>query len=224
MTILTYSDLTGRICTDKEKLTDERIYISPYDPEKCLTPMSYDLRVGGLYRRYSPEKEGIEELKPDDLITLEPGDTALIVTRETVEMPKDGSLSAMILSKASIVARGFSGISTKVDPGWSGPLRVAVHNLSKRKLSLKFEELFCTIVFFKNNINEKHQYTKRDLNPLGLPYREKRKFPWGHILPLLVLIIPSLVYYKMGEGTALTASVAVSIFLVQTLDKILSKK
>jgi dUTPase len=163
------------------------------------------------------DSDRLQKLKEGQSITLSPGDTAIILTREKIMMPEDNSLSALIVSKVSMVARGFSGISTKVDPGWSDNLRITVHNLSRRKLTLDFEEPFCTIVFINNVSPEKHKHTKRDPNPLGVPYKGKRTFPWGYVLPLLVLVIPGIVYYMKGEGTALTLSVPISIFITQTL-------
>ena len=148
MSLLTDTDLRKIICTDKICEDNvKKIQIVPF-AEKSLTPVGYDLRVGNLYS--SAFKSDKFKLTKDEKIIIGPGDTVLITTLESINMPNDRSISALILSKVSKVSKGLSHISTTIDPDWKGPLLIAINNHSKNKVELNCGDAFCTVVFFEN--------------------------------------------------------------------------
>lgn len=150
MSILTDTDLKKIICRKESEWDQENQLLIEEYSEECLTPMGYDLRVGGFYKTFLA-KPPLTTISRDEQVTIKPGDIALIGTLEKIKMPKNGSISALILSRVSQVSRGLSHISTKVDPGWAeGELLIPVQNFSRNNLYLDYEEKFCTIVFFKN--------------------------------------------------------------------------
>ena len=154
MSLLTSTDLERLIVDDNaEKIEDKNIIISPIEkPLKkspSLTPVGYDLRVGE--KVVFSNKIFHKKLSKGKNMSISPGATALITTLESVTMPRDGSLSALIESKVSHVSRGLSHISTTVDADWKGNLLIAIHNHSKKRQKLEFGERFCTIVFIENS-------------------------------------------------------------------------
>ncbi|NWF61163.1 MAG: hypothetical protein HXY43_18375 [Fischerella sp.] len=150
MSILTDTDLKKILCYDEAQWNDNKPLLIEHGSDDCLTPMGYDLRVGGFYKTFIA-KPNLDTLEEGKSVVIKPGDIALIGTYERLRMPQDGSISALILSRVSQVSRGLSNISTKVDPGWAeGELLIPVQNFSRDVIELKHKEKFCTIIFFKN--------------------------------------------------------------------------
>jgi len=147
MCLLTDTDLTKLIISEKNWTDKDKLHIFPYNPE-CLTPVGYDVRVG---QQYASSIDGeLYELKPDDQVIIKPGDTVLITTLEDIGMPQNRTVSAFITSKVSKVSKGLSHISTNIDPDWKGQLLITLHNPSRNIVSLKYGEAFCTINFIEN--------------------------------------------------------------------------
>lgn len=150
MSILTDSDIRSILCTTQETWNPETQLLIQDFSEECLTPMGYDLRVGDFYKTLTT-KPNLVSLQPGGKVLVKPRDIALIGTLEKIRMPRNGSISAIILSKVSKVSKGLSHISTKVDPGWcEGELLVPVQNFSREIVGLQYSESFCTIIFFEN--------------------------------------------------------------------------
>ncbi|HLP91560.1 MAG TPA: hypothetical protein VK184_23620 [Nostocaceae cyanobacterium] len=150
MSILTDTDLNKILCYDNNQWGASKPLLIQDGSDDCITPMGYDLRVGGFYKTFIA-KPNLDTLDEGKSVEIKPGDIALIGTYEKIKMPKDGSISALILSKVSLVSKGISNISTKVDPGWAeGELLIPVQNFSRDIIKLDYKEKFCTIVFFKN--------------------------------------------------------------------------
>jgi deoxycytidine triphosphate deaminase len=170
MCVLTDVDLRARL---KEKDEQTRLSISSYD-EDCFSPVGYDLRAGGLYASSKDGKLGIlgdeqpeaaskkismlkaklrrPKIKVADpaCIILHPHSTTLVTTLEEITMPQDGSLSAFVFSKVRMVSKGLSHVSTTIDADWRGQLVVAIHNHSRKKIKLEYQQKFCTVVFLEN--------------------------------------------------------------------------
>lgn len=77
--------------------------------------------------------------------TVNPGDTALVLTNETLALSK--KIGGTLHSKVDRVSEGFSPISTTLDPGWIGPLLIAITNMGSEARRLKLGESFVTVVF-----------------------------------------------------------------------------
>lgn len=210
MSILTDTDIVKIIQTDHQWLNKNKLHIFPFS-EESLTPIGYDLRVGNTYSSSSIGK--LVEIKEGDSINIKPGDTVLICTLETIGMPHDRSLSALIESKVSKVSKGLSHISTTVDPDWNGELLIAIHNPSRNSIQLNFGETFCTIVFLKNispstkDCNKQPRRSDILLKEWAKIVREKetekrKKKTFSRSLQLIILIISSLVGYLLFKNNA----------------------
>lgn len=222
MSILTDTYLRQIICSKEEQLDDSKIFISNFQ-EESLTPMGYDLKVGGYYRTYG-SRQGLTRIKQGEQIVIKPGDTALIATLEEINMPRDGSVSALVVSKLSQVARGLSNISTKIDPNWQGgSLLIALHNFSRDSIALKYSEEICSLVFFENKVSSKKAPRSGGIDRFNIASSQKARFKRLILqsLPIIVvLIIPALVYWRFGKSVIFDASIPISVAISQLLAKI----
>ena len=232
MSLLTDTDIRTILCnTEVWESPRETLRIFPFS-EPSLTPVGYDLRVGGRYASsISAERY---ELGEGDVVTIRPGDTVLITTEESVDMPQSFTLSAFITSKVSKVSMGLSHISTNVDPDWRGNLLIAMHNPSVATLTLKRGETFCTINFIQNLSpstkssekppgrtdllleafvkNLREVKAERQIEELA---SERRKRIWNLsvlALQFLVIIVASLTgYHIFGNKPGFIASTALGV-------------
>ena len=102
---------------------------------------SYDLRVGDEYRDH--RDPGKTELSDVDHIVLQPGAAVIIETSELVQFPS--SRFGHIVPKVSLLQKGISNTSSKIDPGYEGKLLITVFNLGKQKVILEKGQKFCTL-------------------------------------------------------------------------------
>jgi len=103
--------------------------------------VSYDLRVGREFRDHrDPSKR---ELKEKGTITLLPGAAVIIETEEYLHLPK--SMFGLIVPKVTLLQRGLSNTSSKVDPGYNGHLLITTFNLGKKTVELNRKEPFCSL-------------------------------------------------------------------------------
>lgn len=121
------------------------INIDPFE-EDCLTPVGYDLRVGA--KGFSWKHQCIFEINDKNPLKIEPDDTLVIETYESVQLSKQ--VGATIHAMATqVIRRGLSHISTTVDPGWTGRILISIHNYRNTTIELEFKEKFCTVCFYK---------------------------------------------------------------------------
>ncbi|BBO89919.1 dCTP deaminase domain-containing protein [Desulfosarcina ovata] len=203
------------------------LMIKPFS-EECLTPVGYDLRAGG---KYVTTDDGRQiELHECMKVTIFPKQTALISTLEKVSMPKDRSISALIVSKVSKVSKGLSHVATTIDADWSGNLIIALTNHSSEKIEICHGESFCTVVFFKNLTPSIKPCEKKDGRPdvffkdlskkatealKKKQYTEKSFFYKSFIAPLIVVFGLMFAYLNFADNGYMitgivTASVAIS--------------
>ncbi len=125
---------------------DTGLNIEDFDETKCLTPVGYDFRVGK--EGFSWKKKCVVNIEKDGIIWIEPDDTVVIRTLESLTLSKE--ISATVHSMVSkIVTKGLSDISTTIDPGWLGTLLITIHNNRDTRAFLEFKATFCTVCFYK---------------------------------------------------------------------------
>lgn len=122
-------------------LVNRGVRIDPIhlDPKEQV---SVDLVVGELYQ-ISGEKEW---RSVGDEISLNPGSSVLIQTKESFSMPNN--VFGLLSSKGSLGARGIIVANTKIDPLFEGHLNIPVFNVSNRIQKLKKDAKFCSIAFW----------------------------------------------------------------------------
>jgi deoxycytidine triphosphate deaminase len=195
------------------ELDDEKLLINPFE-EDCLTPMGYDLRVGGYYKTYKNETKPPQRINEGETITIKSGETALIDTIERVCMPRNCSIGALLVSRVSQVNRGLSHISTKIDPNWDGTLKIAVSNFSKKNIELKYKEKICCIVFFSIKNPSRKERRIPDTDSMNTAVAQEGfliKIMKKSIPPLIVIGIPAMTLIFTKNDKFLIASVSIGV-------------
>jgi dCTP deaminase len=129
----------------REAMASGELGIEPF-AEPCLQSASYDFRVGN--QAFLSGTDEVTDVANKGLVIIEPGEFAVIATREGVSC---GPQYAAQLGLDSKYARqGLVLLSgPQVDPGFHGVLIVRVTNLSPRRVTLMHEAPFLTIQFFR---------------------------------------------------------------------------
>lgn len=155
--MLTDSDIRDAIGSDD-------LGISPFD-EQFLEAASYDFRVGT--QAFLSGTDEIADVANKGLVIIEPGEFAVLTTRETV---KCGPQFAAQLGLESKYARqGLVLLSgPQIDPGFSGVLVVRVTNLAPRRITLTYEAPFLTVQFFRLSRPVAKPYTGSRQGQTGL--------------------------------------------------------
>jgi deoxycytidine triphosphate deaminase len=125
------------------KLLNKEIVIFPYKEEN-LTPIGYNLTPSDF--AVSINKNELLQIE-DGCYIVEPNDTALILTNESIWVSK--KIAGTFHSKVGVVSTGFGHISTTLDPNWKGPLLISINNPTNKKLKLNIEDSFITLIFYR---------------------------------------------------------------------------
>lgn len=120
----------------------EQKLIENADLEQCVSPASYELRVGSYYDWQTNTRV---DLTKGEAIAVAPNGFLLVGTFERVNLPDD--LMGMMYLRSTYARRGFvSWFQGIVDPGFSGALTVALHNLTGDLVPIYGEERICHLV------------------------------------------------------------------------------
>lgn len=173
------------------------ILIQELDRDQLLSPTntnaSYDLRVGCEYRDH--RDVGKRDIPQDGIVELLPGTAVIIESEEVVHFPK--SAFGHIVPKVSLLQKGISNTSSKVDPGYNGKLLITIFNLGKKTIQLRRGEHFCTL-YILQVLEGVRPYDKPSKRIVG----EAKKQTWQRLRDLVeinsafvmvVLIITTLI-------------------------------
>ena len=114
------------------RLPGEKL-ITPYDPERVMRG-AYELSVGP--EAYVTSKSGEKtRLAEGERVVIPPGQFGLLVTLETVSVPKDAM--AFLSMKFTTKLQGLINVSGfHVDPGYNNTLKFAVYNAGSQNIYL----------------------------------------------------------------------------------------
>jgi dCTP deaminase len=123
----------------------QEIVLEPFDP-KQVQPASYDARVGAEAFN-STVKEKLD-LSKTGLLIIEPGEFAMILTREHFRLDKQHA--GMLGLRSEYAKQGLLMLSgPQIDPTFDGVLKVRLMNLAPKPIALIYEAPFLTIQFFR---------------------------------------------------------------------------
>lgn len=131
----------------KQLILNENV-IAPHDLQK-VDCGAYQLSLGDeVFSTDSTSRKKQVLTQPKEQITINPGQFALLLTLETVRIPKNKI--AFISIKASIKLKGLVNVSGfHVDPGFKGKLVFSVYNAGSSPVSLiRGEE--CFLIWFSD--------------------------------------------------------------------------
>jgi deoxycytidine triphosphate deaminase len=118
--------------------------IAPFDKD-CLTPVGYDLRVGGRMVNFRTANQ--ETLSPSYSVVIPPGERFAVETLEKVQL-KD-TIFAFVFTKVSVLWDGLTSLGTRIDPGFSDNMWLIFANDSNRPYALKYGKKICNVMFFE---------------------------------------------------------------------------
>lgn len=123
-----------------------------------VQPASVDLHIGTILLpcTTSGRSDGLET----DELSLNPGETAVLVTREAFELPNDMAAIAFPPSHIS-----FGGLLMTnpghIDPGYRGAMRLTVINMARVQQQLKTNMAIVTVLLFRLDQPSKRGYAER---------------------------------------------------------------
>lgn len=139
----------------QKKSFDSQIFIV-YDEDKTSKEMvkvddfSLDITLGKSWNEnYSYNDKGLFLIE-DQKITILPNTSVVVAIREYIKMPYNKF--GIVLSTGSLfLQQGIQIPSAKVEPGYSGLLKLRLVNSSNDKVTLYQNQKIASIVFFQTN-------------------------------------------------------------------------
>jgi deoxycytidine triphosphate deaminase len=148
-----------------EDLIKLGIQINPLDARNSTNNIqgsSYDFRVGEEIWLWS--KRDIFHPREGEVI-LRRNDIAVIKTYETIKMPAD--VCGIVVNKVASHAMGVYHPATSIDPLFDGHMHVALINVGRYDIPLKFQDDLCTAIFFTmTNPTQIHHKRTQDFSQL----------------------------------------------------------
>lgn len=169
----------------------------------CLGSASYDCRVGN--QAFVSGTDEITDVANKGLVIIEPGEFAMLVTRETVSCgPR---IAAQLGLESKYARQGLVLLSgPQIDPGFTGVLIVRVTNLAPRRITLPYEAAFLTVQFFKlgRPVDKPYAGSRQGQTGLGAVDVEELTHPESPTLGGMVTSLSALA----SDVSALNTSVA----------------
>jgi dCTP deaminase len=149
-------------------LTDYDVPADWTDKDSLTQPSSLDLHIGEIFEPgIKPGRVGSAGHPKSELV-LRTGQTAIVVTQETINLAADyagfGFPPAHVSSRALLMTN-----PGHIDPGYSGKLRFTVINMGRETFVLRSKDLIVTLLIFKLDSSVDSDYKTRHPNSV---YRE----------------------------------------------------
>ncbi len=148
----------------RRAMAAREVLIDPFS-EDGLQPASYDFRIGrGAFTSSTREKVDVSE---KGLIVIEPGDFAVVETRERVEFSPQ--IAALLGLRSEYARQGLLMLSgPQIDPGFRGVLVIRVVNLAPKRIGFSYEAPFLSAQFFRLAMPVQHPYEGRRQDQAGI--------------------------------------------------------
>jgi dCTP deaminase len=140
-----------------------------------IAQVAYELSLGDEIFRTDSKGQVKESLVENSQVTLEPGQFALLLTKETILIPD--KLIAFISIKFSLKKKGLVNISGfHVDPGFKGKIKFSVYNAGPSSITLDRDKPYFLIWLseltsaaatpYKGSHDGQHHIDSEDVNDL----------------------------------------------------------
>jgi len=136
------------VLTDKKikQVLGRKIVIYPFDEEKCLTPLGYDLRIGYAVAL----NENVAQFKENEEIKIPPKTSVFIISKEHVWL--SGKVVGTLHSIGGLAAQGLFLNCTTIDPNWAGQLTFLITNTSEHSVKLDINSRFVTMILHEASL------------------------------------------------------------------------
>lgn len=177
-----------------------------------ITHVGYDVSLGGSRRPFdltSNKFLNIKVLENSRYIEVKSGHCVSVETEEDIKLGHE--VGALVESKVRMVSKGFSHISTTIDPTWSGKLLLTFTNQSGHNLFIPLGTPIATLVFFRflspvlgrTDVNNQHnkntwcEYEKMQIDSDRHRNRRRKILIYGVLALIALLLI--IGWYKMPD-------------------------
>lgn len=179
----------------RQALEEGEMVIEPFT-ENHLEPASIDLSLGHEAFLASGDDKII--LEEGSVLTLPPGEMALILTRERLSLGLQHTATIGLRSK--FARKGIDLLAgPQVDPGFEGPLHIVLINLSPSQQVIEFGEAFLTLEIHRLSTEASKRYSGDYQSQTTITAQEIRDL-------------------KKGEGIALSEAVKAMRTIAQDVD------
>lgn len=130
-----------------------------YSRTSQIQPSSIDLRIGQISVPAAVATHSSKKILDGDHV-LEPGNTAMVETLETLNLPK--TLAAIGFPPSHISVKGLLMTNPgHIDPGYRGKLHLTVINMSRSPIVLRCGDTILTVIFYRLTGECKVGYAER---------------------------------------------------------------
>jgi dCTP deaminase len=137
-----------------------------YSAKSLIQPASVDLTIGDIFLPEMNEDEKGSIQNPFHYYSLRSGHTAIVQTKEELDLPSD--LAAIGFPPSRVSSRGLLMTNPgHVDPGYKGRMKFTVINMGRESFPLKTDEIIVTLLFFRLDPPAKKSFSERNPNILG---------------------------------------------------------
>jgi deoxycytidine triphosphate deaminase len=135
-----------------------------YSSKSPIQASSIDLRIGNVYLPGEEETDLGGAKNPRESHTLETGETAVVTSMETLQLPSD--IAGFGFPPSSVSFKGLLMTNPgHVDPGYTGVMRFTVINMAKDPYPLERGQKIATLLLFR--LNQPSHADWRTRNPAG---------------------------------------------------------
>jgi len=146
--LLRDEEIYGLLQAKPPLVTNVAINPPDYTKDSWVQSASLDLHVGNIYVPETDPEEfgGTKNPKPN--CVLEPGHTAVVETKESLELPSD--VAAIGFPPSRVSARGLLTTNPgHVDPGYKGHLSLTIINMGRTAYELRGGDIILTLLLLK---------------------------------------------------------------------------
>ncbi|MCU7549825.1 hypothetical protein OCK74_11905 [Chitinophagaceae bacterium LB-8] len=188
--------------------------ITPFNQDRIKNG-SYELSLGDQVFQTDTKPRSVKSLNSGQKIHIEPGQFALLLTEETVKIPKDKI--AFISIKAGIKFKGLVNVSGfHVDPGFEGKLLFSVYNAGPATIVLSRGSRYFPIWFA--DLNESQDYVGTHDKQVNIPNEPVEALSQGEIAS------PSVLSARIDDVKHMKTKIEWAVLAILTLMIALSVK
>lgn len=174
------------------------------NPKDYANEFEVDLRVGAVWAERWEGEHPKYYAVPEDGVLIPPGGTAIIEVDEEIKIP--ANRLGIVFPKARLAFRtGVYPLTTKVDPTYSGWLKIFVHNYTNRTHRLKRGEAIASLMLLDTN----HSVAERRMPDLRAQ-AQSEKHRAGPLLS-------SVMYNPLGAAAVGSAFGGLLVLVIQQI-------
>ena len=137
-----------------------------YAANSRIQPASIDLTIGDIFLPEMKEGKKGSLQNPFHYYSLRSGHTAIVQTKEELELPSN--LAAIGFPPSRVSSKGLLMTNPgHVDPGYKGRMKFTIINMGRESYPLKTDEIIVTLLFFHLAPAAKKSFSERVPNIQG---------------------------------------------------------